>query len=78
MSLVSVVQEKNINVVVGLYKKIRIEINKATDNPNIDKKNFLDLKKILNWLSNGLSELKSSRLLMKPLFLPIFKNLFFL
>ena len=45
MLLALVVQEKNINVVVGLYKKIRIEINKATDNPNIDKKNFLDLFK---------------------------------
>ena len=48
MSPVSVVQEKNINVVVGLYKKITIEINIATDNPNMDKKNFLDLRKRLN------------------------------
>ena len=52
MSPVSAVQEKNINVVVELYKKITIEINMATDNPNMDKGLEKTVYFELLWLKN--------------------------
>ena len=72
------VLEKNLNTAVELYKKLKITNNKnitKNDNPN---KTFLDFKNLSILFCLNVKVLKSSGLLTKPLFLPIFKNLFFL
>ena len=78
MSLAHVVLVKNLNTVVELYKKLKKTNNKAiTKNAN-PKKTFLDFKILSRLFFLIVKVLKSSELLIKPLFLPIFKNLFFI
>ena len=78
MNHVFVVQEKNTNTVVDLYRKKYEEIKKIKSSPIPTNKFFLDLKilSILELLE--FNELKLSKLSINPLFLPILKNLFFL
>jgi len=78
MNLVFVDQERNIKNVVELYKKIKKEINKIVPKLIKDIKIFLDFKISSNLLLFNFNELKFSGLSMKPLLLPIFRNLFFL
>ena len=78
MNHVFVAQEKSLSVVVVLYR------NKETNNIEIDIKVsairvflFCSIS-LVKLFCIGLKELKSSIFSMKPLFLPILKNLFFL
>ena len=78
MSLVIVVQVKNLKNAVGLYK-----VNIKSDaNINITivaiKIFFLETNASLNLLAGNRVVLKLSGLSIKPFPLPIFKNLFFL
>ena len=78
MNLVIVVQERNINIAAVLYKK---KNNNITDNiKNPVKKNIFSffLNNSFNLFFFNSKVLKFSGLLIKPLLLPIFKNLFFL
>ena len=76
MNLVLVVQEKNIKSVEVYYKKINIEVKIIIINKiNID---FFDSKISKILFSGAFNEPRSVSLETKPLFLPIFRNLFFL
>ena len=71
-------QVKNLKIVVVLYKKINKEIKIAKNNPIEIERFLLDFKKSLKLFSLTFNELNCSTSLIKPLPLPIFKNLFFL
>ena len=71
-------QEKNLKIVVEPYKKISKEIKTAKDTPIKIVRFFLELKNSLKLFSLTTKELNCSTSLIKPLPLPIFKNLFFL
>ena len=74
MNLVFAALEKSINVVVGLYSKINNDVIKIDIKPI--KKNKIFLFFITNsiLLFFDFKELRFSKSLIKPLFLPIFKN----
>ena len=77
MSPVFVVRAKNINVAAELYKKINKEIIKIVVNRKTETLTFLDLNIWSRLFPGSFNELKSSKLSINPLFLPILKNLFF-
>ena len=76
MNLVLVDQEKNIKSAVENYKKINNIIKISMTKDGIRNFFFCKISKIS--LGRALRELKSAVFVTKPLFLPIFKNLFFL
>ena len=73
MSLAFVVRGKNTNVVAEPYSKKINASNAVKTKAVADIKNPLDLK-ILSKFSTGFKELKSSKLSINPLLLPIFKD----
>ena len=78
MNRAFVVQEKNIKSAVEPYKKDMIDRIKIKIRADDIKIFFLDLKIWSKLLPEEFKELRFSKLSIKPLFLPIFKNLFFL
>ena len=78
MNHVFVVQEKNIKNVVEPYKNTINDTITIRIKANATKTFFFDFKIWLRLLLTEFNELRSSKLFMKPLFLPILKNLFFL
>ena len=76
MSLVLVVQEKNIKSVAENYKKINTIIRISAAKKGTRNLFFIKISKIS--FRGALKELRSTVLETKPLPLPIFKNLFFL
>ena len=76
MNLVLVAQEKNIKNVAENYKKISAAIKiKTIEEIN---KNFFDHKILKISFCGAFNEPRSLVVVTNPLFLPIFKNLFFL
>ena len=78
MNLVSVVLVKNINIVVVVYKRNKKDTKEIQKIPAIMYNFFLSYKMEKKSFELYLVELNSSKLLINPLFLQIFKNLFFL
>ena len=78
MNLAFVVQDKITNVAAELYNWVINKIKLTNTSPKIEIKNLLDLSILIRLVLGALRELKSSTLLINPLLLPIFKNLFFL
>ena len=76
MNHVLVVQEKNTKNVAENYEKINIDSKtRTTKNGNSD---FFDSKISKILFCGTFKEPRSAVFVTKPLFLPIFKNLFFL
>ena len=78
MTHVSVVLVKNINAVVGCYKKIPKKTKIIKINTEAIRSIFLFLINKLNLLLCSFNELISFKSLINPLVRPILRNLFFL